>query len=233
MKNFRRILLVALVCVILLAMAVPQALAASAPARYDPAAEGILSGYLCLEEGYIRHLAPGVTLEQLNKLSLPGDLTADTEIVGTGTILQSAAAGQSLTAVVTGDVNGDGDASITDMLMLKGHILGTELTGAGLAAGDVNRDGDVSISDFLAIKSYLLEMSRIEFGKAEQAEPLRILAPGQTQDWITAAGYNIIASAKRNGHKLIAVILGAPSTEVRAAESLKFQISYIVIKFCF
>lgn len=42
---------------------------------------------------------------------------------------------------------------------------------------------------------------------------------GLKTGWITAAGYNIIASAKRDGHKLIAVILGAPSTEVRAAEA--------------
>ena len=42
---------------------------------------------------------------------------------------------------------------------------------------------------------------------------------GLKTGWITAAGYNIIVSARRNGHKLIGVILGAPSTAVRAAES--------------
>ncbi|MBQ4616089.1 MAG: D-alanyl-D-alanine carboxypeptidase [Mailhella sp.] len=42
---------------------------------------------------------------------------------------------------------------------------------------------------------------------------------GLKTGWITAAGYNIIVSAKRNGHKLIGVILGAPNTGVRAAEA--------------
>ena len=42
---------------------------------------------------------------------------------------------------------------------------------------------------------------------------------GLKTGWITAAGYNIIVSARRNGHKLIGVILGAPSTAVRAAEA--------------
>ena len=42
---------------------------------------------------------------------------------------------------------------------------------------------------------------------------------GLKTGWITAAGYNIIVSATRNGHKLIGVILGAPNTGVRAAES--------------
>ena len=42
---------------------------------------------------------------------------------------------------------------------------------------------------------------------------------GLKTGWVTAAGYNIIATARRNGHKLIAVILGAPNTSVRAAEA--------------
>lgn len=42
---------------------------------------------------------------------------------------------------------------------------------------------------------------------------------GLKTGWITAAGYNIIVSARRNGHKLIGVILGAPNTGVRAAEA--------------
>ena len=42
---------------------------------------------------------------------------------------------------------------------------------------------------------------------------------GLKTGWITAAGYNIIVSARRSGHKLIGVILGAPNTGVRAAEA--------------
>ena len=42
---------------------------------------------------------------------------------------------------------------------------------------------------------------------------------GLKTGWITAAGYNIIATATRRGHKLIAVVLGAPSTRVRADEA--------------
>lgn len=42
---------------------------------------------------------------------------------------------------------------------------------------------------------------------------------GLKTGWVTAAGYNIIVSAQRNGHKLIGVILGAPNTGVRAAEA--------------
>ena len=41
---------------------------------------------------------------------------------------------------------------------------------------------------------------------------------GLKTGWVTAAGYNIIVTARQRGHKLIAVILGAPNTRVRAAE---------------
>ncbi len=41
---------------------------------------------------------------------------------------------------------------------------------------------------------------------------------GLKTGWVNAAGYNIIATARRKGHTLIAVILGAPNTSVRTAE---------------
>ncbi|MGN1038335.1 MAG: D-alanyl-D-alanine carboxypeptidase family protein, partial [Mailhella sp.] len=42
---------------------------------------------------------------------------------------------------------------------------------------------------------------------------------GLKTGWVNAAGYNIIATAKQKGHKLIAVILGSPNTGIRAAEA--------------
>lgn len=42
---------------------------------------------------------------------------------------------------------------------------------------------------------------------------------GLKTGWVTAAGYNIIVTARQRGHKLVAVILGAPNTSVRTAEA--------------
>jgi len=42
---------------------------------------------------------------------------------------------------------------------------------------------------------------------------------GLKTGWVTAAGYNTIVTARQRGHKLIAVILGAPSTGIRSAEA--------------
>lgn len=159
---------------------------------YDPAREGIVSGYLCIDRagGYLTGIAPGTTLQELNDRSLPGDLTASTEALATGTVLTSEKAGQRLTAVLTGDLNGDGEVSISDMLMVKAHVLGAELTNLASMAGDVNYDGAVSLSDFLSIKSNLLGRTRIGFRPSEDREPLMLLAPGQSLGWaVAAAGY--------------------------------------------
>ena len=159
---------------------------------YDPQAEGVVSGYLCIdgESGIISGVAPGTTLEQLNALSLPGDLTADTEFLATGTVLTSEKAGQQLTLVLSGDLNGDGDVTISDMLMVKSYILGAELTEQATLAGDVNDDGDVTVSDFLGIKASLLGMTRITFRDSDTREPMVILGPGESQPWgVEAARY--------------------------------------------
>lgn len=158
-------------------------------AVYDPSRDGIVSGYLCIdrEGGYLTGIAPGTTLGDLNSRSLPGDLTASTETIATGTVLTSPSANQSLTAILTGDLNGDGEVSISDMLLVKSHILGAELENLAMLAGDVNYDGGVSISDFLAIKSNLLGRSRISFRASDDREPLMLLAPGQTLSWTVAA----------------------------------------------
>ena len=69
---------------------------------------------------------------------------------------------QTLTIVVTGDTNGDGSISITDMLTVKSHVLEkTALSGAAAKAADTNGDGDVSITDFLQVKFHILEKKPI------------------------------------------------------------------------
>ncbi len=54
----------------------------------------------------------------------------------------------SVTVVVTGDVNGDGKLSITDVVKLQSHVVGkSSLSGAYAKAGDINGDGKVTITD--------------------------------------------------------------------------------------
>lgn len=58
-----------------------------------------------------------------------------------------------LTAVVIGDVNGDGIINTADFMSMKAHLNGSEdLNGAFLLAADVNGDGYVSVSDYKKLK---------------------------------------------------------------------------------
>jgi len=53
-----------------------------------------------------------------------------------------------VTIVVTGDVNGDGRITITDVVKLQNKVAGaSSLTGAYALAGDINGDGKITITD--------------------------------------------------------------------------------------
>ena len=86
-------------------------------------------------------------------------------LVGTGMtvkLVDGNTVKQTLTIVVTGDTNGDGSISITDMLTVKSHVLEkTALSGAAAKAADTNGDGDISITDFLQVKFHILEKKPI------------------------------------------------------------------------
>lgn len=69
---------------------------------------------------------------------------------------------KSYTVVVTGDTNGDGAISVTDMIAVKAHVLKkTLLTGAYADAGDTSNDNAISITDFIQIKAQILGKSSI------------------------------------------------------------------------
>ena len=69
---------------------------------------------------------------------------------------------QTLTVVVTGDVNGDGAISITDLVQINNHLLKkSTLTGAAASAADVNADGVISITDLVQVNNHLLKKSTI------------------------------------------------------------------------
>lgn len=58
--------------------------------------------------------------------------------------------------VVTGDVNGDGQLSISDVTTLIDYLLGGSALSINTAAADVNQDHNISISDVTAIIDLLL-----------------------------------------------------------------------------
>ena len=86
-------------------------------------------------------------------------------VVGTGMtvrIMDGSTVKRTYTIIITGDVNGDGQITISDMLAVKSHTLKlTTLNSSQSRAADTNGDGNVTISDFLQIKAYTLKIGNI------------------------------------------------------------------------
>lgn len=131
--------------------------------------QSITSSVYTVSGEFIRKIPAGIKAQALvDGINESGYITvyngntvvSGTTMVSTGMTVKLQYAGktiQTLTVVVTGDVNGDGGISITDALQIKSYLLqkGT-LSAAGAIAADTNGDSTVSITDFLQIKGKLL-----------------------------------------------------------------------------
>ena len=85
-----------------------------------------------------------------------GSTLAEGTLVGTGTVI-TADNGDTATAVVMGDVSGDGKIDSTDYLYVKRAFLGTyDLSGDYLLAADVSGRRELSVVDYLIIKRVAL-----------------------------------------------------------------------------
>ena len=125
-----------------------------------------------IRDGYLRAIAAGTTAASLLENLTPAEFITirfnsdSTEYpVATGMTVEYAVNDeviQTLSIVVTGDVNGDGTISITDLVQINSHLLKkTELSGAAAIAADVNADGVISITDLVLVNNHLLKQSTI------------------------------------------------------------------------
>ena len=130
----------------------------------------ISSDLFCVGEDTISCVPVGTTVGQLvngirggsirvvSNNTIPG---ADA-MAGTGMVVQLMSNGKVVsewTVVVTGDLNGDGEVTVSDMLAVKSHVLNkSKLTGAKALAADTNGDGYISITDFIQIKAHVLKI---------------------------------------------------------------------------
>ncbi len=97
---------------------------------------------------------------EVEVLDRGGNAIASTAVVGTGcVIVQRDSKGeilQSVTVVVSGDIDGNGTITSADYMEMVSSFIGTRnLTGAYVLAADVNSDTQFSASDYLAIASHL------------------------------------------------------------------------------
>lgn len=94
------------------------------------------------------------------QISFSGKLLGDTDLVGTGAVIESLdSAGQvvsSTVVIVKGDIGGDGAITPSDYLSVGSYLGGTaSLKEVQLKATDVNNDNQQTTSDYIAIMSYI------------------------------------------------------------------------------
>lgn len=78
-------------------------------------------------------------------------------------LMDDGTAKTAVTAVVTGDVNGDGKLTKEDLLAVKAHLLkAADLSGAAAQAAECSGDGSVTITDFLLLKAHLLGKGTVQ-----------------------------------------------------------------------
>ena len=61
-----------------------------------------------------------------------------------------------MTAIVSGDANGDGGVNVTDYLAIANYILGVSTGDFNVDASDVNGDGEVNVSDYVGVANIIL-----------------------------------------------------------------------------
>lgn len=181
MKKFLSFLSLATALGLLLALCAPV-LAVEAP---------VISAYYGVDaaSGLLGQIASGTDEATfLSRLLLGSDAQLQGG-VKTGSTLT--ASGTELTLVVQGDVNGDGNFTLSDFLMVKALFLGMEeFSPAQTLAGDINGDGNLTLTDFLQMKCKLLGQQDFTphcVPGGDLAETL-LLTPGQTAQFGSAEG---------------------------------------------
>lgn len=119
--------------------------------------------YEIIEDKYIVNIEPNTTVRKfLDNLKISLDISIenqnvqlnDKDVITTGTVMTI---DNNITyiLVVTGDVSGDGNVNIADLVKLNMYsIQKATLENEYLLAGDVNHDGDVDIGDLVRLNLY-------------------------------------------------------------------------------
>ena len=113
---------------------------------------------------------PNLTIKELAstlkftnyEVTKDGVKKVDTDAIGTGYKIKDNSTNKEYTALVLGDVNGDGKVKATDYMKIKNYIMNTsKLSDVEKKAADVNKDGEIKATDYMKIKNYIMGTSSI------------------------------------------------------------------------
>ncbi len=166
-----------------------SALTQTEPAqKYDPATEGILSGYYHIdtEKGYIYGISPGTSSKKLKDVCTPATLSVADGNVGTGcsvSLSGGTSKNSTLLAVVMGDPDGDGAVTYSDLSMIETFLLNGSISEIAKQAADINLDGKVSVTDYIKLKEAIDSHNGsddILFPRKMPKAPAILLMPNKT-----------------------------------------------------
>lgn len=122
------------------------------------------------DDVYISNISPETTLKalktrcvtngQITVYKANGDELAEDECLGTNMILRITRTNQTiiLTVVVTGDLDGNGKVTVTDLSLMNKNIVGdVELVNAYGKAADVDFNGKISVTDLSRLSKAIVE----------------------------------------------------------------------------
>lgn len=126
-----------------------------------PSSKTIIDNLGLKEYGeYLKGFNIGVTISSLKSKELSVTYSSD-NLIATGTKL-TFNDGKTYTAIVYGDLTGDGLVNSADLLRLRQYLLATkDLTGAYKEAADLTGDGQINSADLLKLRQYLLGQTNI------------------------------------------------------------------------
>lgn len=131
----------------------------------------IMSNIHIIDDNYVLTIAENKTaLDVKNDMINPNntlkiyDLSnnevSDSDVVGTGCIIKLEINGivyDSKILIVKGDLNGDGEIGVSDIIKIRLHILETSILNSfELKAADTNEDDDIGVADLIQIRSHIL-----------------------------------------------------------------------------
>ncbi len=132
----------------------------------------IESDVYTIDEEYVSRIVPNTTVssfkqniissQELIITDVNGNIIGENDLVATGMKLK-VGANTEFTLVVTGDIDGNGKITVTDLAKIKMHQVSLNiLTGEFEMAADVNGDGSISATDIAQIKLVIVGLKTIQ-----------------------------------------------------------------------
>ena len=139
----------------------------------DIEAAKITSEVYTIREDIISRILPQTTVSEfrnnvtvnreITMMDENGDVLGDNDIIATGMMVEVGDEELAFTLIVIGDINRDGDMTLTDLALIKLHLVEKQiLTGVDFIAADINNSGDVELTDLAQIKLILVGKKEIE-----------------------------------------------------------------------